>query len=527
MHLLARLKLRTKLLLAPLSILLLMILLAAVALWGFNRLGQGFRLIVEEKTPHVQQLQELERDLARIQAHAYQILSRASNQASATVLAEESVRITQSLTALLKLSEAPPALPEYRKRIQDSLEMAQADAAVATMMMVEAEQSFQTVNQQLRQAREIQSLELAEANKATQQLVRQQQWLQIFMLGVAAILGLGISWASHAQIISQIAILQKCLARLAQGHISEHVAVDSHDEIAELARYMNDFVERLQQAIGMVVSAAGEINVASTALKVSSGNAAGTAGAAATQARQTENDVYLVTEAINAIAANTQAIRRAAESSLAHTVEGLDGLASIRNEILQVGQEFESITASVGDFIASTTSIQQLVGQVRTIAEQTNLLALNAAIEAARAGENGRGFAVVADEVRKLAEQSAHSASQISRVTAEIEVHSSAVDESLRKGSLVLDGCTQDAARLEAGFRTAAGVVEGSLKEIEQITDSSRAQLEMGGKVIGSVRQITQATLDSAGSSREIEDSLIHLDLLAGRLNQAIGFFHC
>ena len=59
--------------------------------------------------------------------------------------------------------------------------------------------------------------------------------------------------------------------------------------------------------------------------------------------------------------------------------------------------------------------VEHIVSVVSAIASQTNLLALNASIEDSRR-EHGRGFAVVAEEVRKLADESDHSARNISQL---------------------------------------------------------------------------------------------------------------
>ncbi len=86
-------------------------------------------------------------------------------------------------------------------------------------------------------------------------------------------------------------------------------------------------------------------------------------------------------------------------------IQGIQTLAKENEDSMQNVQKLEE----------RMKQVEHIVSVVSAIASQTNLLALNASIEAARA-EHGRGFAVVAEEVRKLADESDHSARNISQL---------------------------------------------------------------------------------------------------------------
>lgn len=144
-------------------------------------------------------------------------------------------------------------------------------------------------------------------------------------------------------------------------------------------------------------------------------------------AEQIEQDARLVSQTVDhsgvltadvAVAAN-----QASQNSLivANATEEMS--LSIAQVAAQIGNAAQiarnaadsanATDAIVGDLVADTQSIEDIVSLIAEVARQTNLLALNATIEAARAGAAGQGFAVVASEIKQLAHQTGEAAKDI------------------------------------------------------------------------------------------------------------------
>ncbi|EIT7026071.1 methyl-accepting chemotaxis protein [Vibrio vulnificus] len=197
------------------------------------------------------------------------------------------------------------------------------------------------------------------------------------------------------------------------GDLTARLSVESQDEVGEVAKAFNQFMDKLHPLMVDIRNSAQTVQSAATGLDQQTSLAS---NQMQTHCLETDKVVTAVTEmsaTAREVANNTHATAQAIDSANAqiseaqvevnHAIEGIGKLVDEVNitsdAISQLSQQTDQIT-----------KVLQVIGE---IAEQTNLLALNAAIEAARAGEQGRGFAVVADEVRSLASRTQNSTLEI------------------------------------------------------------------------------------------------------------------
>ncbi len=204
----------------------------------------------------------------------------------------------------------------------------------------------------------------------------------------------------------------------------------------------------------------------------------------------------------------------------------------VTEHMTTVQEAIDATTITIDDLQESLHLVNNLLASIHNIANQTNLLALNAAIEAARAGEHGKGFAVVAGEVRKLSEQSAQTASEITKVTKELSDKSRHAQAKAHEGqSAVMDGqqllqqIEETVQVITAAFLETKDTLHHNVANIQTVNEQFEQVQQQLVEVLHISEENTAATEEMISSLLSqndlivsITDSTTHLHSLSTRL---------
>ena len=216
-----------------------------------------------------------------------------------------------------------------------------------------------------------------------------------------------------------------------EGDLTARVSVKSNDEIGQLSKDINAFVELLQQYMLNMRESSDlmleSLQVVSREVDESNNSVTNVSSATEELAASMEEvsaTVQQIASGSTNVLGQVQDISQNADSGVKAVGELQERVVTMRENVLSskntATNVIEDIQASLEVSVKESNSVKQiqdLTNDILSIAGQTNLLALNASIEAARAGEAGRGFAVVAEEIRVLADNSHQAANSIQEIS--------------------------------------------------------------------------------------------------------------
>lgn len=328
-------------------------------------------------------------------------------------------------------------------------------------------------------------------------------------------------------VLGSVSKLQAIALDLAQGNgdLTKRINIKEDDEIGEVSRNFDSFLDVLQKLISMGKISSSE-NVAvsqelsTTALEI---------GKRVEDEVATVQKTVINTNRINAIAKEsyeaTQEVSKGIEIANDTLENAKKIVLDLANTILENSIKELDLAEKLNTLSRDTEQVKSVLSVIVDIADQTNLLALNAAIEAARAGEHGRGFAVVADEVRSLAERTQKA---LTEINATINVVVQAINQSsdeMNKNAESFKQMTQSAKDVSTSIVDAANVMTKAVVATEHSIKSSQSINDNVAIVAAEMKNIDDISTKNARSVEEIASASEHLYKLTEELNNGLSKF--
>ncbi|EKD25829.1 MAG: hypothetical protein ACD_79C01483G0002 [uncultured bacterium] len=307
--------------------------------------------------------------------------------------------------------------------------------------------------------------------------------------------------------------LNQCIQRLkdiseGEGDLTKRIDIKKEDEIGSLAKYFNQFLDKLQKMIINVSNNTKLLSSSANDLSSTSVTLAEFSNQMNNQSEHTVGEVKNLVNSVNIVEKNAGIVASSISSVAVSIEEMSSSLASVSQNTqkgaeiaVNANEQAKSASEVINKLSYSSEEIVKVLDMIDKIAGQTKLLALNATIEAASAGDAGKGFAVVANEVKALSLQTAKATEKIQTQVYDIKGNIESTVGAIKKIGDIIEEIknisNMNASAIEEQSATISEIVKtiSDLQvNVEQSTSSTMEASSKGKEIQGTISEFMKIT---------------------------------
>ena len=310
-----------------------------------------------------------------------------------------------------------------------------------------------------------------------------------------------------------------------EGDLTQRLKLVGNNEITDISKYINGFIEKVQNTIIQAKETSNENasvseELARTSLQI---------GQKAEEESEIVNQVSTQGKELQVVLSRAIENARDTEGELDGAEKTLNSanilIVSLAEDITIRSHAEAELAEKLSSLSSDAQQVKVVLEVIGDIADQTNLLALNAAIEAARAGEHGRGFAVVADEVRKLAERTQKSLSEINATISVIVQSITDASDAISLNATEIEKLSENANEAQIEISGSVNVMDIAVKKVDEMVDGYVENGKAIQAMIDKVDIVNDLSVSNARSVEEIASASDHLSAMTAKLNDLLASY--
>jgi len=560
MNFFGNMHIRTKIFSVCIAILTIMVISGWISFKSMRGIQANLTDIFKIRMPGIDFLIEADRDLQQLLvAERSLVFAEQDTEIYKKLLQDYETNLEQSATrwekfkALSTAQEEKPFIDAHdnarkewilsTRMVLSELEKATADSRrrAIELTLGETSSKFEIMRDQMDKLTDITLASAQKASDDADATYRSAMTLLIATTCLGLITGFVLTWFVMSSIVDTINSTIRSLKDIAEGEgdLTIRLAVKSTDEIGELAKWFNTFMEKLQEIIRQIAQNSRYVDDSSTALSAIavqlSSNASTTASRAdsvAVSAEEMSTNISNVAAAMEQSSTNTSMVASAAEemnSTISEIAQNAEKARGVSHDAVDKSRSAFNRMAELG---RAAQAIGKVTETIKEISEQTKLLSLNATIEAARAGESGKGFAVVANEIKELSNQTAMATldikNQIDGVQSMTELSIKEIDQI----STVINEVNEIVSAIAAAVEeqsSATNEISENINQvsrgIEDVNENINQSSSVAQGITQDIAKVNTAAAEISSGSGQIRSSAKDLNGMAKELNAIVGKF--